>query len=204
MFGCNSDRLLPEKYTVKFSFCPKSARKYWAIASVPRIGKNGKVNVPNVCLDCLDLIFVTFKPPASRSRTYSDCNPIRAFETFDICKRPISKLSSFWMFWYGRGCNWLGAIKGMALWSRGFSLGSLFSSLKWLDRNRKPRMKSLWRPRVSEAWEAFRYTGPTGQRPLGLTKGKWNASEPKVWPNWLLGNVWLPKFVFELHVACSK
>ena len=25
--GCNNDRLFPEKYTVKFSFCPKSARK---------------------------------------------------------------------------------------------------------------------------------------------------------------------------------
>ena len=27
-FGCNNDRLFPEKYTFKFSFCPKSARKY--------------------------------------------------------------------------------------------------------------------------------------------------------------------------------
>ena len=25
--GCNKDRLFPEKYTVKFSFCPKSLRK---------------------------------------------------------------------------------------------------------------------------------------------------------------------------------
>ena len=30
---------------------------------------------------------------------------------------------------------------------------------------------------------AFTYTGPTGQRPLGLTKGKWNASEPKLRAN---------------------
>ena len=28
VFGCNNDRLLTKKYTVKFSFCPKSARKY--------------------------------------------------------------------------------------------------------------------------------------------------------------------------------
>ena len=28
VFGCNNDRLFPKKYTVKFSFCPKSARKY--------------------------------------------------------------------------------------------------------------------------------------------------------------------------------
>ena len=28
VFGCNNDRPFPEKYTVKFSFCPKSARKY--------------------------------------------------------------------------------------------------------------------------------------------------------------------------------
>ena len=32
VFGCNKDRLFPEKYTLKFSFCPKSARKYWASA----------------------------------------------------------------------------------------------------------------------------------------------------------------------------
>ena len=28
LFGCNYDLLFPEKYTVRFSFCPKSARKY--------------------------------------------------------------------------------------------------------------------------------------------------------------------------------
>ena len=26
VFGCNNDRLFPEKYTMKFSFCPKKAR----------------------------------------------------------------------------------------------------------------------------------------------------------------------------------
>ena len=84
-------------------------------------------------LDCLHLIFVTFKPPASWSRTYCDCNPIRAFETFDISKEPIrsiSKTSKFWMFWYKLGW-WLSAIKGMALWSRGFSRGSLFLFRAW-------------------------------------------------------------------------
>ena len=34
--------------------------------------------------------------------------------------------SIFCMLWYKRCCNWLGAMKGMALWSRGFSRGSLF------------------------------------------------------------------------------
>ena len=28
VFGCNNDRLFPEKYTEKFSFCPKGVRKY--------------------------------------------------------------------------------------------------------------------------------------------------------------------------------
>ena len=28
VFGCHNDRLFPEKYTLKISFCPKSARKY--------------------------------------------------------------------------------------------------------------------------------------------------------------------------------
>ena len=28
VFGCNKERLFPEKYTVKFSFCPKRTRKY--------------------------------------------------------------------------------------------------------------------------------------------------------------------------------
>ena len=32
VFGCNNDRLFPEKYTVKFSFCPKIARKDGASA----------------------------------------------------------------------------------------------------------------------------------------------------------------------------
>ena len=27
VFGCNNERPFPEKYTVKFSFCPKSAGK---------------------------------------------------------------------------------------------------------------------------------------------------------------------------------
>ena len=60
-------------------------------------------NVRDVCLDCF-----------------------RAFEIFDISKEPISKTSIFCMFWYKRCCNWLGAMKGMALWSGGFSRGSLF------------------------------------------------------------------------------
>ena len=83
-------------------------------------------------MDCLHLIFVTFKPPASWSRAYCDCNPIRvrALETFDISKEPISKTSKFWMFWYKQGW-WLSAIKGMALWSRGFSRGSLFLFRAW-------------------------------------------------------------------------
>ena len=33
-FPRNNDRLFPEKYTVKFSLCPKSERKYWASAPV--------------------------------------------------------------------------------------------------------------------------------------------------------------------------
>ena len=28
LFGCSYELLFPEKYTVRFSFCPKSARKY--------------------------------------------------------------------------------------------------------------------------------------------------------------------------------
>ena len=32
VFGCNNDGLFPEKYTLKLSFGPKSARKYWASA----------------------------------------------------------------------------------------------------------------------------------------------------------------------------
>ena len=132
--------------------------------------KRSTLNVPDdpdVCLDCLDLIFVTFKQPASRLRAYCDCNPIRAFETFDVSKEPICKTARSWMFWYKRGCNWLGAFQLVALWSRGFSRGLL-----------KPLA-----PRVSEAWGTFHYTGPADQRPLGLTKGKWNTSEPKVRPN---------------------
>ena len=28
VFGCNNDCFFPEPYKVKFSFCPKNARKY--------------------------------------------------------------------------------------------------------------------------------------------------------------------------------
>ena len=49
-----------------------------------------KSSVHTGILDCLNLIFVTFKPPASRSCAYCDCNPIKAFETFDISKEPIT------------------------------------------------------------------------------------------------------------------
>ena len=33
VFGCNNYRLFTEKYTAKFSFCPKIAGKYWASIS---------------------------------------------------------------------------------------------------------------------------------------------------------------------------
>ena len=90
-----------------------------------------------MCLDYLDLILVTFKPPAFRSRAYCDCNPIRAFETFDISREPISRTSRFWMFWYKR--NWLGAIKGWRSGPEAFRAGHFLR----LDRNRKPRMKKV-------------------------------------------------------------
>ena len=40
VFGCNNDRFFPEKYTLKFSFCLKSVRKYlasapWAFHNTP-------------------------------------------------------------------------------------------------------------------------------------------------------------------------
>ena len=38
VFGCSNDRLFPEKYTVKSSFGPKSARKY--VASAPWASHN--------------------------------------------------------------------------------------------------------------------------------------------------------------------
>ena len=90
--------------------------------SLPKSG-----NVHDVCLVCLDLIFVTFKIHSSRSRAYMycDCKPIRAFETLNNSKEPISKTSRFWVFWHKQGtCNWPSTIKGMAVWSRGFLRGS--------------------------------------------------------------------------------
>ena len=57
-------------------------------------------NAHNVCLDYLDLIFVTFKTPTSWSCTYCDCSPNRAFETLNISKEPISKTSRFFFFVY--------------------------------------------------------------------------------------------------------
>ena len=34
VFGCNNDRLFPEKCTMKFSFCPKSGKKVYSIICV--------------------------------------------------------------------------------------------------------------------------------------------------------------------------
>ena len=55
VFGCNNDRLFPEKYTLKFPFCPKSARKYWASTSPPPghpiiLLKSNKFNMATVSL----------------------------------------------------------------------------------------------------------------------------------------------------------
>ena len=53
------------------------------------------------------------------------------------------------MFSYKRDCNWLGAIKGMAFWSRGSSHGSLFKT--WpkpetaYEKPLAPKVVFMWR-----------------------------------------------------------
>ena len=82
-------------------------------------------NVRDVCLDCFDLI-CQLQTPASRARAYCDCNPIRAFETFNISRVVIGSTLS----------------KGWRSGPEAFRAGHFLR----LDRNRKPRMKSLWNP----------------------------------------------------------
>ena len=122
-----------------------------------------------MCLDSLDLIFVTFKTPASRSRAYCDCNPIRAFETFDISKEPISKTSRFWMFWYKRGFGIGSALsKGWRSGPEAFCAGHFLR----LDRNRKPRMKSLWHPGYTppDLLARISKVNPSNAKKLGLIR----------------------------------
>lgn len=64
-----------------------------------------------------------FKPPASLiTRLLSSLSNQSVWNIWHL----QSKTSRFWMFGNKRGCNWLGAIRGIALWSRGFSRGSLW------------------------------------------------------------------------------
>ena len=62
VFGCNNDRLFPEKYTLKFSFCPKSARQYSASAPGHPIMYMAAVSVKKVYYklrpDCLSIWLV--------------------------------------------------------------------------------------------------------------------------------------------------
>ena len=63
VLGCNNDRLFPEKYTVKFSFCPKSMCKYCASASGHPIIllKSNKFNMAAVSVE-RSFEFITLSP----------------------------------------------------------------------------------------------------------------------------------------------
>ena len=113
------------------------------VTSVIALSKSSlHTGIRDVCLDCLDLIFVTFKPPASRSRACCDCNPIRAFETFDISKEPISKNPDSGCFGIIRVVIGSALSKGWCSRPEAFLAGHFLR----LNRNRKRRMKSLWHP----------------------------------------------------------
>ena len=61
VFGCNHDFLFPEKYTVKFSFCPESARKYWVPLRHPIILlKSNKFNMAALSVKSLLYMFFSF------------------------------------------------------------------------------------------------------------------------------------------------
>ena len=78
---------------------------------------------------CAWIVWIRSLSPSNHPR--SDHAPIVIVTQSEHLKHsipPRNQSAKFWMFWYKRGCNWLGAIKGMALWSRGFSRGSLFKT----------------------------------------------------------------------------
>ena len=78
---------------------------------------------------CAWIVWIRSLSPSNHPR--SDHAPIVIViqsEHLKLSISPRNQSAKFWMFWYKRGCNWLGAIKGMALWSRGFSRGSLFKT----------------------------------------------------------------------------
>ena len=78
---------------------------------------------------CAWIVWIRCLSPSNHPR--SDHAPIVIViqsEHLKLSISPRNQSAKFWMFWYKRGCNWLGAIKGMALWSRGFSRGSLFKT----------------------------------------------------------------------------
>ena len=53
------------------------------------------------------------------------CRPIVASVPQVVVRSQSAVLSKIWTNWSNRANDWFGAIKGMALWSRGFSRGSL-------------------------------------------------------------------------------
>ena len=59
-------------------------------------------------------------------------------------QEPISKTSRFWMFSNKRDCYWLGAIKEIALFSRGFSSGENIRDIRgvYYERDESARQAS--------------------------------------------------------------
>ena len=88
-----------------------------------------KKNLGDMFLDCLESIFVTFKPPASlitRLLSLLSIQSVWSIRHLQGTNQQNIQILDVWV--YKRGCNWLGAIKGIALWSRGFSRRPL-----WLE-----------------------------------------------------------------------
>ena len=80
---------------------------------------------------CAWIVEIRSLSPSNHPR--SDDAPIVIVIQSEHLKHSISptnrsKTSRFSIFWYKQGCHWLGAIKGMAFWSRGFSRGSPFKT----------------------------------------------------------------------------
>ena len=78
-------------------------------------------NLGNMCLDCLQSILVTFKAPPSLIT-----HLLSSLSNQSVWNIRHLQRTRFWMFGNKRCCNRLGVIKGIAIWSRGSTRGTLW------------------------------------------------------------------------------
>ena len=142
---------------------------------------------------CAWIVEIRSLSPSNHPR--SDHTPIVIVIQSERLKHSISptnrsKTSRIWMFWYKQGCNWLGAIKGMAFWSRGFMRGSPFKT--W-PKPENAHEKSL-APRVIHSQLRWKfYSNRTRKKRLLRRLKNIGMASEKLYRNPFRRDLWFPR-----------